>query len=249
MNELEGKIAVVTGANGDIGSDIVCLLAREGARVIGTYNRDRDKIDHLLKTVQNENLELEFVRLNVADEQSVHSFFSNRFVSDTPDILVNTAGLSSREVWFRKPSELRAHDWEEVYSVDVIGCFNCIKESAELMNHSAGGCSVVNFSSTAGIYGHTEGLPYTAAKAALIALTKSLAYVYAPKIRINAVAPGNIDAGSIHWYDSAGVASLKAESALGRLGTVREVSNLVLFLASEKSSFITGQTIIVDGGY
>ena len=116
------------------------------------------------------------------------------------------------------------------------------------MKEGRGG-SIVNFSSSAGVYGHTEGLPYTSAKAALIALTKSLAYLYGPKIRVNAVAPGNIDAGSIKWYTKAGIDALKQEASLKRLGTVREVSNLVLYLVSDFSSFVTGQTILVDGGY
>jgi len=247
MNDLKEKVAVVTGASGDIGADVALLLAKNGAKVFATYNRRKARIDPLLSQAKEEGLDVKACRLDISDGEKVRSFFSKHFRSRAPDILVNVAGHSDKAVWFKKPDELMKSEWVDVYSVDVIGSFNCTREAARLMKKSGG--SIVNFSSSAAIYGHTEGLPYTAAKAALIALTKSLAYVYGPKVRVNAVAPGNIDAGSIKWYTKKGVESLKQESSLRRLGDIREVSNLVLFLASDQSSFITGQTILVDGGY
>jgi 3-oxoacyl-[acyl-carrier protein] reductase len=141
--------------------------------------------------------------------------------------------------------ELDSGKWLEVIKVDLLGTFFCCREAAKHMNREA---SIVNFSSAAGVTGHTEGLPYTAAKAALIGLTKSLASILGPRIRVNAVAPGNVDAGSVVWYDEKGRDSMAAESSLKRLGTKREVADLAVFLASEKSSFITGQVVLVDGG-
>ncbi len=248
MSNLNQKVAVVTGASGDIGADVALVLAKNGAKVVATYNRSKDKINPLLARAKDEGLDLKAYRLDITNEVEVRSFFSEYFSSSALDILVNVAGHSDKTLWFKKPDELEKSEWLEVYSVDLIGSFNCTREAAKLMKKNNSG-SIVNFSSSAGIYGHTEGLPYTCAKAAIVALTKSLAHLYGPKIRVNAVAPGNINAGSIKWYSKSGVEALELESSLKRLGDVREVSNLVLFLASDQSSFVTGQTIVVDGGY
>ncbi|MDG6929167.1 MAG: SDR family oxidoreductase [Nitrososphaerota archaeon] len=242
---LSSKLAVVTGASGDIGSDVALLLAEEGAEVIATYNSRKKEAE---KLEGRRGLRITAEKLDVGDEAAVKRFFAALEESSRrPDILVNAAGHSSREIWFGRPEELDPRAWTSVYMVDVVGSFNCAREAAALMNGGRGG-SIVNFSSAAGVTGHTEGLPYTAAKAALIAVTKSLARMYAPRVRVNAVAPGNIDAGSIRWYAKEQIRRLASESPLGRLGSRREVSNAVLFLASDLSSFVTGQTILVDGG-
>jgi 3-oxoacyl-[acyl-carrier protein] reductase len=245
---LEGSVAVVTGGSGDIGSDTSFLLAEQGAKVIATYNRNERRAKELKDDALKNDLDIDFRKLDIADEKAIADFF--RRLEDerlSPKILVNAAGHADRRVWFSQPSELHTDAWLDVLRVDLVGSFNCCREAARLMLKSGGG-SIINFSSAAGVTGHVEGLPYTAAKAGLIALTRSLAYLWGPKVRVNAVAPGNIDAGSINWYSREAIKAMEMESSLKRLGTGREVAKAVLFLASDLSSFITGQTLLVDGG-
>jgi 3-oxoacyl-[acyl-carrier protein] reductase len=245
---LNGKTAVVTGGSGDIGSDVSMLLSEEGASVVATYNRGEEAAKKLRNNAHERGLEIEVQRVDVSDDSDVVSFFKRFEGSDKPlNILVNAAGHSNRKVWFSSLDDLKTQDWLDVLKVDLIGTFNCTRAAARLMKLNKGG-SIVNFSSAAGVTGHTEGLPYTAAKSAIIALTKSLARLYGPDIRVNAVAPGNIDAGSIKWLNVEQIRQLELESALQRLGKSREVSKAVLFLVSDMSSFITGQTLLVDGG-
>ncbi len=245
---LKGKLALVTGASGDIGSDIALLFAQEGAKVVATYAKSEDRAKELQKKGKSFGLDIWTKQLDVTQEEKIDLFFKDLDKDQFfPDIIVNTAGHSDRRIWFSKPEELTNDDWVRVYNVDVVGSFRCSVEAAKRMMERRGGC-IINFSSAAGVTGHTEGLPYTAAKAALIALTKSLAFIYGPKVRVNAIAPGNIDAGSIKWYNAEQVETMKLEASLRRLGTRREVSTVALFLASDLSSYITGQTILVDGG-
>jgi 3-oxoacyl-[acyl-carrier protein] reductase len=243
---LVGKLLVVTGGSGDIGGEIALAAAEEGARVVATYNSGRAKAALLVAATRSKKLTLEVLKLDVSDEGAVKAFFDQTAARLGPiDALINTAGHSSKETWFASMDELDSEKWLEVIKVDLLGTFFCCREAAK---HMKEGASIVNFSSAAGVTGHTEGLPYTAAKAALIGLTKSLAAILGPGIRVNAVAPGNVDAGNIVWYDEKGRGLMAAEASLKRLGTKREVANLALFLASEKSSFITGQVVLVDGG-
>jgi 3-oxoacyl-[acyl-carrier protein] reductase len=245
---LDGKQAVVTGGSGDIGSDVSMLLAEEGASVVATYNKGEEAANRLKEEAKKRELKIEVKRVDIADEADVKYFFEHILNRDEPlSILVNAAGHSSQKVWFSSLDDLGTQDWLDVLKVDLIGTFNCARAAAKIMKLKGGG-SIVNFSSAAGVTGHTEGLPYTAAKSAIIALTKSLAYLYGPEVRVNAIAPGNINAGSIKWLNAEQIRRLESESALQRLGQRREVSKAVLFLASDMSSFITGQTLLVDGG-
>ncbi|MEM0117965.1 MAG: SDR family NAD(P)-dependent oxidoreductase [Conexivisphaerales archaeon] len=246
---LEGKVCVVTGVSGDIGSEVARLFVNEGAEVIGTYNRSKEKALAIKQELKNKGRMIKVVKVDVSEESEVKELFRTlEEENKSPDVLVNVAGHSDKRVWFAKPEQLTKGDWIEVLSTDLIGLFNCCREAASVMLKQQRRGSIVNFSSAAGITGHTEGFPYTAAKAGVVALTKSLAYYYGPRIRVNAVAPGNIDAGSIRWYDADGKKMLAEEAALKRLGDASEVAKAVLFLASDLSSFITGQTLLVDGG-
>jgi 3-oxoacyl-[acyl-carrier protein] reductase len=243
---LAGKIFVITGGSGDLGGEIALAAAEEGAKVVATYNSGRARAARLKAEAAARKLDIELLKLDVSDEAAVKVFFEQTAARLGPvDALINAAGHSKKEIWFAPLDELDSEKWLEVIKVDLLGSFFCCREAARQMKD---GGSIVNFSSAAGVTGHTEGLPYTAAKAALIGLTKSLSTILGPKVRVNAVAPGNIDAGNVVWYDQKGRDVMAAEASLKRLGTRREVAELALFLASEKSSFITGQVVLVDGG-
>jgi 3-oxoacyl-[acyl-carrier protein] reductase len=243
---LAGKLVVVTGGSGDIGKEITLAAAEEGARVIATYNSGGAKAARLAGVAATKRLDVHVLKLDVSNETAVKDFF-DQIGSEFGQIdsLINAAGHSSRETWFAGLDELDAEKWLGVLKVDLLGTFFCCREAAR---HMREGASIVNFSSSAGVTGHNEGLPYTAAKAAVIGVTKSLAAMMGPRIRVNAIAPGNVEAGSIVWYDQRGRDEMAAEASLKRLGTSKEVAEVVVFLASDKSSFITGQVILVDGG-
>jgi 3-oxoacyl-[acyl-carrier protein] reductase len=243
---LQGKVVVVTGASGDIGSEVAFASAKEGASVIATYNRGRERALAVVDRSKTEGYSIEAKELDVRNEEAVERFFEEVDGRRGPlDSLINVAGHSSRETWFATMDELDEGKWLEVIRVDLLGTFFCCREGAK---HMKEGGSIVNFSSAAGVTGHSEGLPYTAAKAAVIGLTKSLAMMLGPKIRVNAVAPGNIEAGSIAWYGPKERAKMADEAFLKRIGTALEVAESVLFLASDRASFITGQVLLVDGG-
>jgi 3-oxoacyl-[acyl-carrier protein] reductase len=243
---LAGKLFVVTGGSGDLGGEIAMAAAEEGAKVVATYNTGRARAARLKAEAGSRKLDVEVLHLDVSDEAAVKAFFERTAARLGPiDALINAAGHSNRETWFASLDELDSEKWLGVIKVDLLGSFFCCREAARQMRN---GSSIVNFSSAAGVTGHIEGLPYSAAKAAVIGLTKSLSSILGPRIRVNAVAPGNIDAGSIAWYDQKGRDQMAAEASLKRLGTRREVAEMALFLASGKSSFITGQVVLVDGG-
>jgi 3-oxoacyl-[acyl-carrier protein] reductase len=244
--QLEGNLVVVTGASGDIGGAIALAAGEAGATVIGTYNAAADRAARLEAEAAARHLDVHLMKVDISDEGAVKSFFSEVSARHgLIDSLICAAGHSSKRTWFAGMDELSAEKWLEVLKVDVVGSFFCCREASK---HMKEGSSVVFFSSAAGVTGHWEGLPYTAAKAALIGVTKSLAMMLGPKIRVNAVAPGNIDAGSVVWYDEDGRRKMAEESSLKRLGSREEVAQVALFLASKGSSFVSGQVLLVDGG-
>lgn len=243
---LKGRLVVVTGASGDIGTELAMAAARDGAIVVGTYMSSKSRAKGLASRAEKMGLHIEMMRLDVSDEADVKKFFSKLSEKHRKlDALINVAGHSDRRVWFSKLDELNERTWMDVLKVDLLGSFYCCREAAKMMRE---GGSIVNFSSAAGITGHSEGLPYTAAKSAIVGLTKSLAMVLGPKVRVNAVAPGNVEAGSIRWYDEGGRRMLAEEAALRRLGKASEVAEVAIFLASDRSSYVTGQVLLVDGG-
>lgn len=243
---LEDKVVVVTGASGGIGGEVVLLAAEYGAKVVATYHTHKKRAEKLVKLSAEKNTPITVVNLDVTDDDEVKRFFKKLGKTyGQLDALLNVAGHSDRDVWFSALENLDGEKWLDVFKTDLLGSFFCSREASKLMEN---GGSIVNFSSSAAVTGHNVGLPYTVAKAALIGLTKSLAIMLGPKIRVNAVAPGNIDTGSIAWYRNGEKRKMAEEASLKRIGSRREVAETALFLASDRASFITGHILMVDGG-
>ena len=228
---------MVTGAARGIGAKCAELLARDGYRVIVNYNNSKAEAEKLAEKIGG----LPYCA-DVSDIRAVGKMFE---LAGELDVLVNNAGISLYGLITENPAE----DVRRVFEVNTLGAVNCCKSAVPLMlkNHNG---SIINVSSMWGIAGAACESVYSASKAALIGLTKSLAKELGPSgIRVNCVAPGLIETDMTAALGGDVVDSLIAETPLGRIGTPEDIANLVCFLASEMSSFITGQVISADGGF
>ncbi|MET0984774.1 MAG: SDR family NAD(P)-dependent oxidoreductase [Steroidobacteraceae bacterium] len=254
LNELfglTGDIAVVTGAGAGIGRAIAQCLASVGATIVAAdcdLSSARATIDSL-RSVSPRSIAVE---TRVDEEASVESLM--QIVRDTfrgVDILVNNAGIYP----FRPLREMSAAEWDQVQATNLRGAFLCSRDAAVLMKQSADGGRIVNVASLVALHPATSGLAhYGASKAGLISLTQSMAVEYAnERIRVNAVVPGRIETGQAMTQigtpeQAAAAVSRLQRIPMQRLGQPHEVAAIALFLAARASAYVTGQTVIVDGG-
>lgn len=244
MTNLAGKIAIVTGGASGIGLATAKAFLEKGVKVvIGDYNQDAGlKVERELKEKYTDVL---FVETNVADEQSVENLVSEtvkRF--GRLDIIHNNAGIGVQS----PTHELTDEEYKRVIAINQNGVFYGIKYAIREMLKTGGG-SIINTASILGFVGEPYAIPYAASKGAVNLITKSVALEYANRnIRVNAVAPGFVETGLVNkealgkYYDG-----LVAKHPIGRLGRPEEIAHAVIFLA--ENDFVTGTTILVDGGY
>lgn len=225
---------LVTGASKGIGRAIAEDLVRSGRRVIGTYNTGQGDVSELIDAGVHEMVHLDL--LAHSDSQDVLEQLANKYRFSG---IVNNAGT----IEFGKWPEPGIDSWDRVFSVNLRGpmlVVTCLDQS--LLN----GASIVNIASTDGMIGSYASLSYSASKAGLINLTRSLANVYGPRgIRVNAISPGWINTG-MSTEESMSAAAL---TPLGRNGGPEEVARLATFLMSPQAAFITGANVVIDGGY
>lgn len=234
--DFSGKIVLITGISGGFGLAIGKAFADCGATVVGI---DRD----LSPTCPFPGF-----RADVSKAGEVAEAFAGIDAQyGAPDILINNAGI--REV--KTIIDLEPEEWDRVVGVNLNGVFYCAREAARRMRDHGGGC-IINTASVAGQMGITHRPAYTATKHAVIGLTKNLALDLAKfKIRVNAIAPGTIRTPLTEPYyaDPTFVADLEAVVPLGAQGTTDDVADAFLYLASPLASFVTGTTLVVDGGW
>ncbi|MDG6913791.1 MAG: SDR family oxidoreductase [Nitrososphaerota archaeon] len=243
---LKGKRALVTGSSQGIGAEIARLFAREGATVAVNHRGGRSHRDAVLDSIEHAGGNALVVHADVSDKRSVDAMFSKlRREFGGLDILVNAAGLADRRLWNIGLDETTLDMWERVFAVDTFGTFLCVQGAARLMKR---GGSVVNIASIPALVGDTEGLVYASAKGAVVSMTRMLAKMLAPKIRVNCMAFGSIETTWVDWLDKAQKRSYLSAIPMGRFGKPSEAASLALFLASGQSSFITGQVVALDGG-
>ena len=243
---LRNKVALVTGGSRGIGESIVLNLAAEGAEVIFTYNSQKVAAESVLKEVEKVGRRALYHHMNVTDQESVKSIIAK--IDDTYgklDILVNNAGIN-------KPTDfdkITVEDWDEILSVNLKGPFICAQESFYLLKKSEN-ASIINIGSVSGQYGGPRTAHYAASKAGLISLGQVIARFGAKdNIRCNTIAAGLIASEMAeNGLKSSAVASVNEGILIKRLGTQKEVADAVVFLASDESSYITAQTINVNGG-
>jgi meso-butanediol dehydrogenase/(S,S)-butanediol dehydrogenase/diacetyl reductase len=240
--EQTGRVALVTGGSRGIGAATVRLLARRGMQVVVNYVREERCARGLVQEFGPERLLA--VCADVADEgQAEELVAAARERFGRLDLLVNNAGVIDRTShWEAAPSV-----WEKTFAVNTLGPWWMVKHAAPLLRASGG--AVVNVTSIYGVTGSPAALAYSASKAALSAMTTALAIELAPFVRVNAVAPGNT---LTELTDTAGEATTSAFDALtplGRSARSEEIAEVIAFLGSSAASYLTGQTIVVDGGY
>ncbi|MCM3668314.1 SDR family oxidoreductase [Mesobacillus maritimus] len=242
MKKLQNKVAVITGGASGIGAATARLFVSEGAKVVLVdLNEEKGKsFEAELKALNAEAL---FIKANITSEQDVADLFKQTVEAfGKVDIVFNNAGIGRVQ-----PShELEYSEWRNTVNVDLDGVFLVAREAIREMLKTGGG-TIVNTASMYGWVGSPGSAAYNAAKGGVINLTRSLALEYAEQnIRINALCPGFIDTPIIP-EESKQV--LSAATPMKRLGKAEEMAKAVLFMASDDSSFMTGNTLTVDGGY
>jgi len=242
---LAGKRALVTGASQGIGAEIALLFAKEGARVAISHRPSARHPETVLNAIRRSGGSAFVAHCDVSDPLSVAAMFkevSRRFGG--LDVLVNAAGLSDGAIWKAEVGDITLEMWKRVFAVDAYGTFLCSQGALKLMDRG----SIVNVGSTPALAGDSEGLVYASAKGAVVSMTKMLARSLAPDVRVNCMAFGSIATGWVNWLDQTMLKEYKSAIPMGRLGKPSEAAMLALFLASDESSFITGQVVVLDGG-
>ena len=227
----------VSGASRGIGKEIAINFAKKGFYVVGTSRSDFDF-----------NLDLDNlkpIKLDITNRDDVHDCFDwLKSKNLLPDILVNNAGITSDQLFIRMKDE----EWDNVIETNLTGTFNLSKVFIKNMIKNKFG-RIINITSISGLMGNPGQVNYSSSKAALTGFTKSLAKeVGSRNITVNSVAPGYIETDMTSFLEDETRMNIIKNIPLGRIGKVDDVSELVMFLASDEASYITGQTISVDGG-
>lgn len=248
MFKLDGKIAIVTGGAGGIGEALALGLAVQGATVV-VSSRNQEAIAKAAEKITGESGRKAYaIAADVTDEASIQALVDQVVKQfGRIDILVNAMGMNIKRDAFEYPME----DWDKIFAVNVKGTMAACKAAGRVMREQKGG-AIVNLSSVRGIRGYTGGnTGYCATKGAVELITKALALEWAPHgIRVNALGPALvITPGTRHIADNPELAAKYAKAVpMGRIGLPEDMVGAVVFLVSEAASFVTGQTIYVDGG-
>ena len=242
---LDGKVAIVTGGSRGIGLAIAALLAEDGAAVV-VSGRDADRLQRAVKELETQGRTAHAVVADAASREDCDRLAAaakERF--GHIDVLVNNAGITRDGLLVRMKDE----DWDRVMDVNLRGVFLLTRAVTKAMVRQKRGGRVINITSTAGAMGNAGQANYSAAKAGLIGLTKAAARELAHwSILVNAVAPGLIETDMAAALPAEARAALLGQVPLKRIGTAREVAEVVRFLAGDGAAYITGQVFHVNGG-
>lgn len=242
---LQGKVVVVTGGSRGIGRGICIRLGAMGALVYINYVSRSSAAEETQKYIQDAGGKAEIICFDVADGKAVQDAFK-KILSEagSVDILINNAGITRDGLMAR----MKESDWDEVMNTNLKGAFTCAKLASRTMMKKKWG-RIVNISSVSGVAGNPGQVNYSAAKAGLIGLTKSMAREYASRnITVNSVAPGYIQTEMTDSLDQKTQEQIKGEIPLGVFGRVEDVAGAVAYLVSEDGQYVTGQILNVNGG-
>ena len=236
---------LITGASRGIGAQCALSFAKSGYDVALNYCRSEEKALALVKEIEALGVKAFAVQADVADSAQVKGMFDAvRKELGTVDVLVNNAGIAHVGLL----TDMTDDEWRRLIDTDLSGAFYCCREALVDMIRAHSGV-IVNIASMWGEVGASCEAAYSAAKAGVIGLTKALAKEVGPSgVRINAVSPGVVMTDMMAGFSDEDVAALKDETPLMSLGSPEDIADAVLFLASEKARFITGQVLSVNGG-
>ena len=250
MGRLQDKVAIITGSGAGIGKAIATAYAEEGAKVvIADFNEEA--LNSTVNELKNAGHNALGIKVNVTSEVDVQHMISVAISEfGRVDILVNNAGVGDN---MQAAANVQDDVWNRVMNINVTGVMRCIRAILPHFEQNGAG-TIVNMASLAGVMGGRGGLTYTAAKHAVVGMTKNVASHYGPLgIRSNAIAPGQIETGfaaSMTNIDQFGMKqAIRGVSLMPRAGQVSDVSNIAVFLASEDSSLINGVVITADAGW
>jgi len=244
MTDLTGKVALITGASRGIGQAISLILGKNGATVIGTATSESGA-DSISKTFQANNISGKGLALNVTKNDQIENLMN--FISDefgSVDILVNNAGITRDNLLMR----MKDDEWNDIMNTNLASVYKMSKAVLRGMMKKKSG-RIISIASVVGAMGNAGQTNYSAAKAGIMGFTKSLAREVGPRgITVNAIAPGFIKTDMTDALPDEQKEFLANQIPLGRLGTVDEIAESVLFLAGDSGAYITAQTLHVNGG-
>ena len=239
------KVAMITGATRGIGKQIALTLANEGYNIVLNYRTENDELIQAKNEIESKNVKCLTVQGDVTNFEDCKQMIESAIKEfGKIDVLINNAGITKDMLLARMKEE----DFKQVIDVNLVGTFNMTKNVISYMMKARSG-RIINISSVVGIAGNAGQTNYSASKAGIIGFTKSLAKEVASRnILVNAVAPGFIETNMTDVLKQEVKDEIAKNIPLKRMGTPKDVANVVKFLASEDSSYITGQVISVDGG-
>ncbi|QEN08873.1 3-oxoacyl-[acyl-carrier-protein] reductase [Oceanispirochaeta crateris] len=240
---MKGKTVLVTGGSRGIGKEIVKLFLENEAKVHFISTSPSPYMDELQSLAEQKGTSLTWYQGDVSNEEQMTAIVEP-LAKEGLDVVVNNAGITKDGLIFRMTME----QWDQVMKVNLTSAFLVSRIAASQMIRKRKGC-IINMSSVVGVMGNAGQCNYAASKAGMIGLTKSLAKEVASRgVRVNAIAPGFIDTDMTKNLSDKIMDEMKKQIPLGRTGSGREIAEAVLFLSSDKASYITGQVLNVDGG-
>lgn len=246
---LEGKVVLLTGASSGIGKSVALLFAKEGAKVVAVARR-MEKLEELSKEAAQFSGEVVAFKGDISKDKDIENMVNYTLERHGRiDILMNNAGILDN---FIPVDEVTDELWNKVIEINLTSPMKLARKVIPIMIKQEKG-NIINTSSLGGLYGGRAGAAYTASKYGLTGLTKNIAYMYAPKgIRCNAISPGGVDTEIMNNLQASEYGMeriMKGTANNPRSGSPEEIANIALFLASDESSFVNGDTIVADAGW